>query len=151
MILFTHLCLGLPSGVFPSGFPTNILYAFLFCPICATWPAHFILLDLIILITLGREYNLQCLSLCNFLHPRYFIPLWSKYSPQHPQSMFLPYCQRPRFTSIQNHRQNYSFAYSNFYGFRQQTRGQKVLDRMVASITGVQSPLNFLLNQFSRT
>jgi hypothetical protein len=27
-ILYTHLRLGLPSGLFPSGFPTNILYAF---------------------------------------------------------------------------------------------------------------------------
>jgi hypothetical protein len=27
--LSTHLRLGLPSGLFPSGFPTNILYAFL--------------------------------------------------------------------------------------------------------------------------
>jgi hypothetical protein len=33
LILSTHLCLGLPSGLFPSGFPTNILYAFLFSPI----------------------------------------------------------------------------------------------------------------------
>jgi hypothetical protein len=30
--LSTHLCLGLPSDHFPSGFPTNILYAFLFSP-----------------------------------------------------------------------------------------------------------------------
>jgi hypothetical protein len=30
--LFTHLCLGLASGLFPSGFPTNILHAFLFWP-----------------------------------------------------------------------------------------------------------------------
>jgi hypothetical protein len=36
LILFTHLLLGLPSGIFPSGFPTNILYAFLFSPIRET-------------------------------------------------------------------------------------------------------------------
>jgi hypothetical protein len=37
--LSTHLRLGLPSGFFLSGFPTNILYA-LFSPIRATFPAH---------------------------------------------------------------------------------------------------------------
>jgi hypothetical protein len=46
----TYLCLGLHSGLFPSGFPTNILYAFLFSPIRATYPTHLILPDLIILI-----------------------------------------------------------------------------------------------------
>jgi hypothetical protein len=30
LILFTHKHLGLPSGLCPSGFPNNILYAFLF-------------------------------------------------------------------------------------------------------------------------
>jgi hypothetical protein len=30
LILSTHICLGLSSGLFPSGFPTNNLYAFFF-------------------------------------------------------------------------------------------------------------------------
>ena len=47
LILTTHLHLGLPSGLFPSGFPTKTLYAPLSSPIRATWPAHLILLDFI--------------------------------------------------------------------------------------------------------
>jgi hypothetical protein len=51
---------------------------------------------------------------------RHFIPLWSKYSPQHPvlkhpQSMLFPKCQRPSFTPLQNHRQNYGFVYRRFW------------------------------------
>jgi hypothetical protein len=38
LIFFTHLRLGLPSGLFPSGLPTNILYAFLFSPYSCYMP-----------------------------------------------------------------------------------------------------------------
>jgi hypothetical protein len=39
---------GLPSALFTSGFPTNILYALLLSPIRSTCPAHRILFDFII-------------------------------------------------------------------------------------------------------
>jgi hypothetical protein len=41
--LSTQLHLGLPSGLFPCGFPTNILYAFLFPPLHSCYmpcPSH---------------------------------------------------------------------------------------------------------------
>jgi hypothetical protein len=69
LTLSTYLRLDLSSGLHPSGFPTNILYAFLLASIRATCPAHFILLDLIVLFILGEEYKLWISSLCSFLQP----------------------------------------------------------------------------------
>jgi hypothetical protein len=71
LILSSHLCPGLPCGLYPSGFPTKIIYEFLLSPIRATCPVH---LDLIILIIFGEEYKLWSSSLCSFsnllsLHP----------------------------------------------------------------------------------
>jgi hypothetical protein len=57
----THLRLGRPSGLLPSGFPTNNLYAFPFSPIRASCPVDLILLDLTILITLGEVSPLPSL------------------------------------------------------------------------------------------
>ena len=40
LILFSHLCLHLPSDLLPSGFPTKIVYIPLLSPIRATYPAQ---------------------------------------------------------------------------------------------------------------
>ena len=71
-ILSTHLRLGLPSGLFPSGFPTKTLYSLLSSPIRATCPAHLILLDFITRTILGEEYKSFSSSLCYARGP-YFI------------------------------------------------------------------------------
>jgi hypothetical protein len=53
---------------FLLAFPPNNLSAFLSFPMRATYPAHLILLDLIILITFGEEYESRRSSLCRFLY-----------------------------------------------------------------------------------
>jgi len=51
--------------------------------------------------------------------PCYLVPLRPKYSPQHPilrhpQPMFLPQCELPSFTPVENNMQNYNSVYFNF-------------------------------------
>jgi hypothetical protein len=66
LITSTYLRHVLPSDLFPTAFPTNILYAFPFFPVRATCPAHLILHEFIMLITLGEEYKLWNSLLCSF-------------------------------------------------------------------------------------
>ena len=55
LILFAHLCLGFPSGLCPSSFPTKTLYTPLSSPISATCPSHLIFLDFITRTILGSS------------------------------------------------------------------------------------------------
>ena len=68
LILPCHLRFGLPSGLFPSGFPIKSLYSPLLSPIRTTFPAHLILHDFITLTVLGEQYRSLSFLLCSFLH-----------------------------------------------------------------------------------
>jgi hypothetical protein len=94
LILSSHLCSGIPSGLYLSRFPTRILYAFLFSPMRATCSSRLILYDLITLIVLGEESKLWSSPLCSFLQPPVTSSLFgpnilpNALFSKHPQSMF---------------------------------------------------------------
>jgi hypothetical protein len=66
--LSSQIRLGLSSGLFPSGFPTKILYTPLLSHTPVTCSTHLVLLDLIARIKFGEEHRSLSSSLCSFLH-----------------------------------------------------------------------------------
>ena len=117
--LFSHLHLVLPSGLFPSGFPTKLLYTPLLSPYVLhappisffNWWPKSILWGVQIIKLLVRHSSLL---------PCYLVAPKPKYSPQrpilkHPQPSPLPQCERPSCTPIQNNRQSYSSVNLNLY------------------------------------
>ena len=64
LILSTHLLLGLPSGLLPSGFPTKTLYTPVSSPIRATCPAHSCFLINVIKYRIHKADNVHYACFC---------------------------------------------------------------------------------------
>ena len=103
-LLSSCLDLGVPSCLFPSGFPTKTLYTPLLSLNHATCPTHLILLDFITRKILGEQYTSLISSLCSFFHSLDTSSLLGPniLLPKYPHPTFLPQCEQPSFTPIQN-------------------------------------------------
>ena len=108
LVLSSHLHMGLPSGPFPSGFPTRTLCTPLFSPLHDTCHTHLILLGFITRIVFGEEYRSLSSSLGCFLHspvtssllgPNIFL---STVFSNTLKPTFLPQCERPSITPMQH-------------------------------------------------
>jgi hypothetical protein len=75
------------------------------------------------------------------------IHIFSAPYSQTPSLCVPPLISGTKFHAAQNYRQNYSFVYFELYVYRQQTRREKVLNWMVASIMWIESAHKFLMNQ----
>ena len=107
LISTSHICLGFPRGIFPSGFAIKTMYAPLLFPVCAICLTH-----LIPLIDhpsdIWRGVQIMKLLIMQFpLVPCYLILVRPKYLPHYPilkhfHPFFLPLYMRPSFTPTEN-------------------------------------------------
>jgi len=152
LILSSLLRLGLPSGLFPLGFPNKPLYALLLSPICTTCPAQLILLDLVTLMIFGEEYRSLSSSLCNFL---YSPVISSLLGPNILFSTLFLATLSLRFSlTVSDHvphpyetKGKIIMLYILIFIFYIATGRHNILHRMTANIPGLQSALNFFMNR----
>jgi len=120
LILLFHLYFSLSNGLFQ--FPLQNLVCTYPLPhmFCLPYPAHSFWFDHPNNIWCGIQI-IQLVMWSSPLHC-YIVTLRTRYFPQHPilkhiQPMFLPPCERPTFTPVQDRRENCSSVYFNIYIF----------------------------------
>jgi hypothetical protein len=128
LVLSSNLCLRVSRSIIPSYFPTQLFYVFFTSPQRATYLAHPTLLNLIILITLGKETNCE---------PSHFIVFSTL--------MLLPPSQPPCY------RISASLCYTNLTGTVTPTTKKKICTTSNENqIPGSLLPMSFLTNSFYR-
>ena len=114
LILSSQLHLGLPSGLFVSGFITKALYEFFLSPACATCPTCLILLNFDHPNRLWQGVHTELLFMCLSLGSCYFLPISPKYllSILFPTpSAYAPHlCDTSSFISTQKLYSTYTFS-----------------------------------------
>ena len=112
LILSTHLCLGLLSGLFLSGFHTKTLYTSVLSPCTLHAQPISFFSDFITRTILGEQYGLLSSSLCSFLHSPVTSPLLGPnilLSTLFSNTLNLRFSSKwaTKFHTHSKHRQNY--------------------------------------------
>jgi hypothetical protein len=133
MLILSHLCLRLPRGPLPSGFPPKSCLHSSSLPYRATNPARIILLDFIILTIFVEVYKLWSSPSCHFLQSPTISSLFDR-------NILLSQCSLNIRDQV-SHPYRTTSQFFFFCVFRQQTRRRKILGWMVTSL----SEINVLL------